>query len=94
MDRSSARLGSVHFSVHFFAAYLIIFNCTLQQACDLINFKPVSPPLDIIRRREGEIGRETERVYVYTCMCVHVCMREGGERERERICVYIFQQDM
>jgi len=80
MDRSSARLGSVHFSVHFFAAYLIIFNCTLQQACDLINFKPVSPPLDIIRRREGEIGRETERVY--------------GERERERICVYIFQQDM
>jgi len=74
MDRSSARLGSVHFSLYFFAAYLIIFNCTLQQACNLINFKPVSPPLDIIRRREGEIERERDRarvcIYVYACACV------------------------
>jgi len=50
-DRSSARPGSDAFP---FAAYLIFFNCTLQQACDLINLKPVSPLLDANRERERE----------------------------------------
>jgi len=56
--------------------YFIFFNCTLQQACDLVNLKPVSPLLDAIKQREREIGRESVR-------------EREGRRERKNVCIFL-----